>query len=595
MAASFLPLARVQLQGLSREELNGCVAVVLPADDQAEAERLAASGRIKVSNYPKPLSVRPENVKAADDPDFATPPLPFTVLQIARRDAAVVELCGAAARHDIVSVGNKSHPDEFAEALWRVYADVPPADQLPEDLVSVVIDTPGHWLHWVGLEQVAHHLIIESCDGVWRGYQSLSKRHEGTQETTRPFNSFGGVLVEATNETRSAGFSAREWLAPAPPGTTTHSEDAFSLDQNLLGVWSIDDGGYFEIVLRSGVLSYRQSYSIPFTVVVGELRTEGEWMVAELFSLERDLPHGSVRLKIDGGTAELNFMVHGERVWGKKFFAQSLRTLTQDLADERSKAAELDRLASEACAAAVEAEHRAKDAESLAKDAESLAKDAFTRVALMEHRHTEVSDAVALAREVDIEARPATDPAAHELWGGGRDLRRSEVAEVLELVLSLQEQAQVIAEMLREQVPAVSDAEVAEWAQGLLDSTRGGTSLSVVPAQPSSPRNTSGFAETEEVWVVSKPVFEPRCDLSVHSRLAFPFMRDFARLTGEFPDAPVFLNALKFAGWRDLEDEDGSRVGWTLRSLDMRNRSCDPGTELVPISSPTDGVLRAIT
>lgn len=147
---------------------------------------------------------------------------------------------------------------------------------------------------------------------------------------------------------------------------------------------------------------------------------------------------------------------------------------------------------------------------------------------------------------------------------------------MLGLVLSLQEQAQLIAARLHEQVPGsdLSDTEVAEWAQALLTASAGGARLSVVPARPGSPRTTSGHAESEEVWVFSEPGAEPRCDLSVHSRLAFPFMRSFVRLTGEYPEASVFVRILELAGWEAMERDDGSSVGWTLRSMDLRQVRC---------------------
>ncbi|CAE8632065.1 unnamed protein product, partial [Polarella glacialis] len=109
--------------------------------------------------------------------------------------------------------------EDFAEALFGVYGGAV-ATALPEDLVSVILDTPGHRLYWLALEQLAHHIVIEACDGVFRGYQSFKKlgpkgSPDGDDnEGSRPgaFNSFAGILVEGS-EKRSSGYEASEWLS----------------------------------------------------------------------------------------------------------------------------------------------------------------------------------------------------------------------------------------------------------------------------------------------------------------------------------------------------------------------------------------------
>jgi len=411
--------ARVQLQGLSRTELNGIVAVVLPPAGDDEARSLAEAGRMKVSHYPKALSLRPENLVPAPEPDFATPPLPFTALEIVRFDAALALVCEEAARageglRGLDIVGAMSAPEDFAEALWQVYGAVPPAFALPADFASRILDTPGHHLYWLGLEQVGHHLLIEACDSVWRGYQALAHIEGGPAAPppegreghgAKAFQSFGGVIVEACASRQARGYKASTWASPPDPS------------------------------------------SVP------------------------EPPPESV-VEID-------------------------------------------------------------------KDADE-------------------------GQEKAVEER-----AAWELWGGGRDLNRGEMAKVLDLVFSLKEQAQVLAQRLCEGLGEHLEAEeVSAWARDRLESS--GEAFTLTPSRPGTPTARQG--QSDQVFIFSAPGMEPPCDLNLPTRLAFPFMRSYARLTGEFPAGAVFLKMLEFINWEALEREDGGRVGWTLRECDLRRR-----------------------
>lgn len=422
------PGARVLLQGLSRAELNGRVAIVLEPDDEAEAAQLREAERLKVSHYPKALALRLANLAPAPPPDFATPPLPFIALEIVRQDPSVATLCKAAAEAGedlagIGAVGGFDDPEGFAEALWQVYSAVPPAGAMPKDLEALVLDSPGHWLYWLGLEQVGHHLLIEACDGVWRGYQALA-RAPGEEAADRGFESFGGILLEGRAAGVPRGYTARAWAA------------AVAGDETIAQGMDAEGGA------------------------------------------------GNVPLGLP-------------------------------------------------------------------------------------------------------------EPAAYTLWGGGRDLTRAEVACVLVLVRRLQELAQPLAAKLREQVreqlgaPAdaagedgsgVADAAAAAWARARLEAAEGWSqgpparALSLTPDRPGSPRSGPGYAEADLVWLFSAPGIEPACDLSLPTGLAFPFMRTFAGLTGEYPSGHTFLSLLEFSGWQTLEREDGGRTGWTFRALDLRRR-----------------------
>mmetsp|Transcript_80670 Transcript_80670/g.159815 ORF Transcript_80670/g.159815 Transcript_80670/m.159815 type:complete len:618 (+) Transcript_80670:64-1917(+) len=602
-SADFPPFRRVLLAGLAKAELNGRIAVVLPPESEAETQRLAESGRVKVSNYPKALALRPENLITAPAPDFVTKPLPFTMLQVARSDRKVMELCRAADMGGIGKVGDISDAFEFAETLWRIYGQVPAASPLPEDVISLVLDTPGHWLYWMGLEQIGHHILIEACDGSWRGYQSFKgsqrlSRADGASETDicPVVNSFGGVLVETSVAKKaSQGYTARDWLTspttvktqPLPESSNSGESQAVSgpEDAVLVDIWYTELGNCFEIISLPSGLCFHQIRSDPYAVLEGMLIPDGDdRFLVDLYEEDRaDVPVGTVRLKLVENCLELNFKAHGERIWGPKETAESLRHLQKELDADRSRASEFDRLASEkreeaqrARAEVVECERLAAGAEERAVEAESLATDAFTRLASAEQRITEVSEAAKACRASAAPvAAVGAEPAAQALWGGGRDLARGEIAEVIGLVVELKEKAQAISAELQEQAATLlkrklEPMEAAEWAQSLLEASEGGARLSLVPDRPSSPRTAKGYSASEEVWVVTESDVKPSCDLSVHSRLAFPFMRSYARLTGEFPDATTLLRILELAGWEDLERDDGSSVGWTLRSLNLR-------------------------
>merc|ERR1719410_1986530 len=391
------------------------------------------------------------------------------------------------------------------------------------------------------------------------------------------------------------GYTARDWLTSPTTGELLPLQESGNSDQSqalpgaecalLVDVWRVEDGSCFEITSLPSGLWFRQVRSDPYAVLEGRLNRDGDdRFLADLYEEDRaDVPRGTVRLKLVDNGLELNFKAHGEKIWGQTEAAKSLRHLQKELDSDRSRASELDRLASEiredaqkARAQVVECERFAAGVEERAFEAESLATDAFTRLANAEQRISEVLETAAACKASAAPiAAVGAEPAAHALWGGGRDLAHGEVAEVIGLVVELKEKAQAISASLQEQAAAqlkrkLEPIEAAEWAQTLLEASAGGAHLSLVPDRPSSPRSAPGYSASQEVWVITESGVKPSCDLSVHSKLAFPFMRSYARLTGEFPDATVILRILELAGWENLERDDGSSVGWTMRSLNLR-------------------------
>jgi len=148
-------------------------------------------------------------------PNFETPPLPFTMLQIVRCDGAVGEICEAASKElgrigDIARIAGLDAPEQFAESLFQIYSDVSPASLLPNDLEEIVLNSRGHWLYWIGLEQIQHHVLLEMCDGVCRVYQA---RKRSAAVEANGFQEYQGVLLQACGEKNLSGYTAKEWVS----------------------------------------------------------------------------------------------------------------------------------------------------------------------------------------------------------------------------------------------------------------------------------------------------------------------------------------------------------------------------------------------
>mmetsp|Transcript_49902 Transcript_49902/g.143410 ORF Transcript_49902/g.143410 Transcript_49902/m.143410 type:complete len:434 (-) Transcript_49902:58-1359(-) len=227
--ARFEPGTRVTLQGLAaRPELNGEVVVVLAPASAEETAQLEATGRAKVSHYPKALSLRAQSLELAPPPDWSRG-LPFPISDIVRGAPSVLEVAQAAvvAGEDLGALGRIHElqgAEDLAEALWAFCGrgEVGPAKELPDDFAELVLDTPGHWLYWIGLEQVSHHVIVEACDCTWRIYQAsaprrpqpVAKADEKALATGKGFEEFGGVLLESGGAgRRQRGYRAGAWAS----------------------------------------------------------------------------------------------------------------------------------------------------------------------------------------------------------------------------------------------------------------------------------------------------------------------------------------------------------------------------------------------
>merc|ERR1712048_1042340 len=118
----------------------------------------------------------------------------------------------------------------------------------------------------------------------------------------------------------------------------------------------------------------------------------------------------------------------------------------------------------------------------------------------------------------------------------------------------------VIAHNLQQQTGEASAESASTWAQDALERcAESGTTMN--PDKPITPRS----GEADGVFIFSNLDVKPPFDLCVPTRLAFPFMRKYARLIGEYPTGDVFLKMLEFIQWDTEELEDGSHFGWTIR------------------------------
>lgn len=428
----FEPFTRVQLHGLSRQALNGSVVLVLPPDNAAEAESLEKSGRVKVSSYPTSLSLKPENLVPAPPPNFVVASLPFAVLEVVEGNAEVLKLCSEMGDElaFIRDVCDLDDPWLLASALWQVYGRFSPEcpRRLPQDLQTLVLDTPGHWLYWLGLDQIDHHIVIEACDGTWRGYQASrrARAHEGSDMT-----SHGGVVIQVGEDRQARGYTARQWVASDSIGGVELEPDPQILDE-------IEEGGTAENAEHSSE------------------------------------PVGTV----------------------------------SDASDVKIEKVDPD---------------------------------------------------------WEPPAAGSADSSAHQLWGRGRSLERAEVHRILNLVIELQAQAKVIAANIHRQIGEANEEAGSVWAHKALERSadRG---VTMTPEQPITPRS----GEADGVFVFSHVEVKPPFDICIPTRLAFPFMRKFARLTGEYPTGEVFLKMVEFIQWETEELEDGSNFGWTIRAADLR-------------------------
>jgi len=188
----------------ARPQLNDTFAVLLPPETKQERSDLKLKNRVKVSSFPNTLSLRREciNVLSADDIQMID--WSFSNLKLpGDTDCASVL---AAIRHPQSTLSLHSECDKFAQTLWNTVAQgvpMPPRQQLTKDMKNMFLNnTAGHHLYFLGLDQIGHHIILETRAGMARMFQSFMK--SSTVETSEVM-----------------GFSGREWITGEPDSGVT--------------------------------------------------------------------------------------------------------------------------------------------------------------------------------------------------------------------------------------------------------------------------------------------------------------------------------------------------------------------------------------
>jgi hypothetical protein len=192
MEKNISPGSRVRLKGLaSRPDLNGAVAVVLSPSSDKEAEKLSSQGRIKVTGFPVALSVKRSNVVPIFDDKvdwtFADKP-PLSILDIVQGSLSDTDRC-----------------DDLENAVYGAIAQgapKPPYIWLPEVVPAILNNCSPHCVYFLALDQIGHHFILETHQGLARMYQSYIKDKMTLGDTDMVMN--------------VTGYTAGEWVAKKP-------------------------------------------------------------------------------------------------------------------------------------------------------------------------------------------------------------------------------------------------------------------------------------------------------------------------------------------------------------------------------------------
>lgn len=107
----------------------------------------------------------------------------------------------AAIQHPDSRCGHVHRCDEFADILWNILTQdmpQPPRLQVDTDMVQRILnDAVPHCFHFLALDQIGHHLVIEKRAGRVHVFQSY--------------------IIDTIQESgRKVGYSAREWVTGRP-------------------------------------------------------------------------------------------------------------------------------------------------------------------------------------------------------------------------------------------------------------------------------------------------------------------------------------------------------------------------------------------
>jgi hypothetical protein len=241
---------RARVSGLqARPDLNGKIVVVLPPKDNVEAEELRAKGRVKVTAFPKCLSIKVECLKVVAGPGDPQLDWTWTDGEVLPGTGSLLSTVTGLLRYNFpgfnpkgsrvtlksgvtggaLDLGGIDRCDELSKELWHLITrdpagnviPMPPQRPLLKD-ESEMLGTLGGWewarnailnntqvhaLYYLALDAVSHHLVIETNAGLARVHQAFIRAEVEV-----------GVMdqaeVEAPRRRVLEGYTAREWETP---------------------------------------------------------------------------------------------------------------------------------------------------------------------------------------------------------------------------------------------------------------------------------------------------------------------------------------------------------------------------------------------
>jgi hypothetical protein len=198
----------VTLSGLrSRPELNQSYAVVLKPGDNDEDSKLESAGRVKVTSFPRALALKAVCLRVLSETEVQQ--IDWSIADFALPGQSQNATISSMVQHSQLHLGNINKCDEFATTIWRVVSQgisMPPRRKLQAHVKSMILDnTLGHYIYVLGLDQIGHHLVLETRAGQARLYQSHVKT----------------MVTHLGQQVGRIGFTGREWLTGKPDSGST--------------------------------------------------------------------------------------------------------------------------------------------------------------------------------------------------------------------------------------------------------------------------------------------------------------------------------------------------------------------------------------
>ena len=198
----------VTLSGLiSRPELNQSYAVVLKPANDDEYSKLESAGRVKVTSFPRALALKADCLRVLSGTEVQH--IDWSIADFALPGQPQNATISSMVQHSQLHLGNINNCDEFATTILRAVSQgisMPPRRKLQANLKSMILDnTLGHYIYVLGLDQIGHHLVLETRAGQARLYQSHVKT----------------MVTSLGQPVGRIGFTGREWLTGRPDSGST--------------------------------------------------------------------------------------------------------------------------------------------------------------------------------------------------------------------------------------------------------------------------------------------------------------------------------------------------------------------------------------